>query len=156
MKSEISVMDKGKNGIQTQCSFTRDEETPQTTQIAPENRRRVQENFSSSTFADSSPKRPTKSYPLDPRLRRIRANSRERRRIQAINDAMEALRKVIPNTESRRKLTKLELLRLAQEYIRDLSEILCADRQNLGEQVINVDLPYPHYSDFFVDSFYTS
>ena len=156
MISEISVMDKDKNGIPTQCSFTRNEETPRATQITPEDRRHVQENFSSSTFADGSPKRLTKSYSLDPRLRRIRANSRERRRIQAINDAMEALRKVIPNTESKRKLTKLELLRLAQEYIRDLSEILCADRQKIGEQVINVDLSYPHYSGFFVDSFYTS
>jgi hypothetical protein len=71
-----------------------------------------------------SDKSPRKSSPLDVRLRRLRANDRERRRIQSINGAMEALRRVIPNTKDDRKVTKLQLLKLAQDYIRYLSGIL--------------------------------
>lgn len=72
----------------------------------------------------NSEKHSRKSSPLDVRLRRLRANDRERRRIQSINGAMEALRRVIPNTQNDRKVTKLQLLKLAQNYIRHLSEIL--------------------------------
>lgn len=64
------------------------------------------------------------SSPLDARVRRLRANDRERRRIQSINGAMEALRRVIPDTQNNRKVTKLQLLKLAQNYIKYLSEVL--------------------------------
>nr|BAJ13486.1 atonal-related protein 1 [Nematostella vectensis] len=58
------------------------------------------------------------------RLRRLRANDRERRRIQSINVALEALRKAVPNTRSSGKLTKLDTLLLARDYIKHLNEIL--------------------------------
>lgn len=70
------------------------------------------------------------SSPLDARLRRLRANDRERRRIQSINGAMEALRRVIPDTRNNRKVTKLQLLKLAQDYIRYLSEVLQTSTNN--------------------------
>jgi len=114
------------------------------------------EDFYQTGISERSPRKSTKSYPLDSRLRRIRANNRERRRIQAINDAMEALRKVIPNTNGKRKLTKLELLRLAQDYIRDLSEILCSNRPEYEEQIVNVNCNYQAYNSFFTESFYTN
>lgn len=70
------------------------------------------------------------STPLDARLRRLRANDRERRRIQSINGAMEALRRVIPDTQNNRKVTKLQLLKLAQDYIRYLSDVLQTNTNN--------------------------
>lgn len=115
-----------------------------------------QEQFYQHTISNSHQKKPAKSNPLEPRLRRIRANNRERRRIQAINDAMEALRKAIPNTNNKRKLTKLELLRLAQEYIRDLSEILCSNTPTLEDEVVNVSFSYPTYTSYFSESCYTN
>ncbi|KAJ7390604.1 regulation of intestinal epithelial structure maintenance [Desmophyllum pertusum] len=115
-----------------------------------------EEQFYHQRTSNSPAKKPAKSNPLEPRLRRIRANNRERRRIQAINDAMEALRKAIPNTNSKRKLTKLELLRLAQDYIRDLSEMLCSNRSTFEEQVANVNFSYPAYTSYFPEACYTN
>lgn len=66
---------------------------------------------------------------LDSRTRRLRANDRERRRIQSINGAMEALRKAIPDTREKRKITKLQILRLAQRYIQTLTETLRTESQ---------------------------
>ena len=59
--------------------------------------------------------------------KRLRANDRERRRIQSINVAMNALKKAIPITQSKQKITKLKLLNIAQDYIRALSEALRTD-----------------------------
>lgn len=150
--------------VQTQWHFTSGNET--SPQMVPANLEITRtsplascekEEFYQNRISDGSPRKSTKSYALDPRLRRIRANNRERRRIQAINDAMEALRKVIPNTDNKRKLTKLELLKLAQEYIRDLSEILCSNSPEFQEQVVSVNCTYPSYNGFFTQtSFYTN
>ena len=115
-----------------------------------------EEDFYQTGITDNSLRKARRSCSLDPRLRRIRANNRERRRIQAINDAMEALRKVIPNTNKKRKLTKLELLRLAQDYIRDLSEILCSNRQEYVEQFENGNCCYTGYNGFFGGPLYTN
>ena len=115
-----------------------------------------EEQFYQQTNSYSPQKKQSKSNPLEPRLRRIRANNRERRRIQAINDAMEALRKAIPNTSNKRKLTKLELLRLAQEYIRDLSEMLCSNSPTLEDDVVNVSFSYPTYTSYFSEACYTN
>lgn len=82
-----------------------------------------------------------KSSPLDVRLRRLRANDRERRRIQSINGAMEALRRVIPDTRNDRKVTKLQLLKLAQNYIRYLSGILTTN-SNMGSPTIHQETTY--------------
>jgi len=113
------------------------------------------EQFYQQGISNSPQKKSSKNNPLEPRLRRIRANNRERRRIQAINDAMEALRKAIPSTNNKRKLTKLELLRLAQDYIRDLSEMLCSDR-SLEEEVVNVSFSHAGYTSYFPDVCFTT
>lgn len=110
--------------------------------------------FYKTETTENSPRKSNRSYPLDPRLRRIRANNRERRRIQAINDAMEALRRVIPNTNNKRKLTKLELLRLAQDYIRDLSEILCSNTHGYVEHIDNYSCKITGYNNFLGSSFH--
>ena len=61
-------------------------------------------------------------------MKRLRANDRERRRVNLINSAMEMLRKVIPEVRERRKITKLELLRSANKYIWILQQSLLTGR----------------------------
>ncbi|KAG7275129.1 hypothetical protein CRUP_024695 [Coryphaenoides rupestris] len=58
------------------------------------------------------------------RLRRIEANTRERNRMHGLNNALDSLRKVVPCYSKTQKLSKIETLRLAKNYIWALSEIL--------------------------------
>ena len=52
------------------------------------------------------------------------ANTRERRRMKTINDAFEGLRARVPVARDDRKLSKVDTLRLAIAYIRQLSEMI--------------------------------
>ena len=54
------------------------------------------------------------------REKRILANRHERERVRKMNDAYEELRSTIPNYEETRVKTKLELLRIATNYIQSL------------------------------------
>lgn len=56
------------------------------------------------------------------RAKRILANRRERERVRKMNDAFEELRSAIPNYEETRVKTKLELLRIATNYIQSLKD----------------------------------
>ncbi|XP_067343141.1 neurogenic differentiation factor 6-A [Channa argus] len=58
------------------------------------------------------------------RLRRIEANARERNRMHSLNNALDSLRKVVPCYSKTQKLSKIETLRLAKNYICVLGEIL--------------------------------
>ncbi|XP_017562855.1 neurogenic differentiation factor 6-B [Pygocentrus nattereri] len=60
------------------------------------------------------------------RARRQEANARERTRMHGLNDALESLRRVVPCHSKTQKLSKIETLRLARNYIRALSETLRA------------------------------
>ncbi|VDN22474.1 unnamed protein product [Cylicostephanus goldi] len=57
-------------------------------------------------------------------IRRDKANARERRRMNNLNDALEHLRTILPVVPDEPKLTKIETLRVAQGYITYLSSIL--------------------------------
>lgn len=67
-------------------------------------------------------------------LRRLESNERERMRMHSLNDAFQALREVIPHVTMERKLSKIETLTLAKNYIMALTNVICEMR---GEQ-----LPY--------------
>ncbi|TKR64251.1 hypothetical protein L596_024819 [Steinernema carpocapsae] len=69
--------------------------------------------------------------------RRKRANSRERKRMQSLNDALETLRQSLPqgSKNDEQKMTKIETLKTALNYIHDLSEAL---QQNPGHPMPNV------------------
>ncbi|XP_066504626.1 neurogenin-1 [Hoplias malabaricus] len=54
--------------------------------------------------------------------RRLKANDRERNRMHALNGALDALRSVLPALPDDTKLTKIETLRFAHNYIWALSE----------------------------------
>ena len=75
--------------------------------------------------------RKSRAKPQDPeqkviikRTRRVRANDRERHRMHGLNDAMDELRKHIPNDGSAGKMTKIDTLRTACNYIRVLKMML--------------------------------
>ncbi|XP_051913786.1 neurogenin-1 [Hippocampus zosterae] len=61
--------------------------------------------------------------------RRLKANDRERNRMHNLNGALDRLRRVLPALPDESKLTKIETLRLAHNYIWALAETLrMADR----------------------------
>ena len=63
------------------------------------------------------------------KLRRQEANARERSRMHGLNAALESLRKVVPCYSKTQKLSKIETLRLAKNYIWALSETLSAGKR---------------------------
>ncbi|XP_013794539.2 neurogenin-1-like [Limulus polyphemus] len=58
------------------------------------------------------------------KTRRLKANDRERNRMHNLNHALDRLRRVLPTFPDDTKLTKIETLRLAHNYIWALSESL--------------------------------
>lgn len=56
--------------------------------------------------------------------RRLKANDRERNRMHMLNEALERLRCVLPTYPQDTKLTKIETLRFAHNYIWALSQTL--------------------------------
>ncbi|XP_052787037.1 protein dimmed-like isoform X2 [Mya arenaria] len=70
-------------------------------------------------------------------VRRIESNERERQRMHSLNDAFEGLRDVIPHINMDRKLSKIETLTLAKNYIKALTNVICELR---GEDVVFNDI----------------
>lgn len=58
------------------------------------------------------------------RIRRVKANDRERNRMHNLNEALDRLRKHLPASKDDSKMTKIETLKSAQEYIQALSRLL--------------------------------
>ncbi|VDM96158.1 unnamed protein product [Thelazia callipaeda] len=58
------------------------------------------------------------------RTRRQKANTRERNRMHGLNQALDKLRQRVPITTQHQKLSKIETLRLARNYIAALNHIL--------------------------------
>lgn len=58
-------------------------------------------------------------------VRRIESNERERQRMHSLNDAFQDLREVIPHINLERKLSKIETLTLAKNYIKALTNVIC-------------------------------
>ncbi|CAC5417496.1 NEUROG1 [Mytilus coruscus] len=78
---------------------------------------------------------------------RSKANDRERNRMHGLNDALENLRSILPVTPGENKLTKIETLRMAHNYIWMLSQTLeMADKNpqdyvsvTENEEVLSID-----------------
>ena len=58
-------------------------------------------------------------------LRRLESNERERMRMHSLNDAFQGLREVIPHVQLPRKISKIETLTLAKNYIKALTNVIC-------------------------------
>lgn len=69
-------------------------------------------------------KQMTKARVVKLRIRRVKANTRERNRMHGLNDALDELREHVPCYSKTQKLSKIETLRLARNYIFALAEIL--------------------------------
>ncbi|GFG31217.1 hypothetical protein Cfor_07629 [Coptotermes formosanus] len=74
--------------------------------------------------------------------RRNKANARERHRMHGLNAALDRLRSRIPlkyaRSSSQQKLSKIETLRLAHNYIFALSQILAEGRPMEGARLLHV------------------
>ncbi|XP_063749333.1 LOW QUALITY PROTEIN: class A basic helix-loop-helix protein 15 [Eleginops maclovinus] len=56
--------------------------------------------------------------------RRLESNERERQRMHKLNNAFQALREAIPHVNTEKKLSKIETLTLAKNYIKALTTIV--------------------------------
>uniref|UniRef100_UPI00398E75A4 neurogenin-3-like n=1 Tax=Pristiophorus japonicus TaxID=55135 RepID=UPI00398E75A4 len=76
--------------------------------------------------------------------RRTKANDRERNRMHNLNDALDALRGVLPTFPDDAKLTKIETLRFAHNYIWALTETLrMADQGRQDGEGRRYEVPSP-------------
>nr|XP_020471544.1 class A basic helix-loop-helix protein 15 [Monopterus albus] len=57
-------------------------------------------------------------------IRRLESNERERQRMHKLNNAFQALREAIPHVKTDKKLSKIETLTLAKNYIKALTTIV--------------------------------
>ena len=57
-------------------------------------------------------------------VRRLESNERERQRMHKLNNAFQALREAIPHVKMDKKLSKIETLTLAKNYIKALTTIV--------------------------------
>lgn len=57
-------------------------------------------------------------------IRRLESNERERQRMHKLNNAFQALREAIPHVKTDKKLSKIETLTLAKNYIKALTSII--------------------------------
>ncbi|KAI5103187.1 class A basic helix-loop-helix protein 15 [Silurus meridionalis] len=57
-------------------------------------------------------------------VRRLESNERERQRMHKLNNAFQALREAIPHVRMDKKLSKIETLTLAKNYIKALTTII--------------------------------
>ncbi|XP_062999380.1 class A basic helix-loop-helix protein 15 [Elgaria multicarinata webbii] len=85
-------------------------------------RRKEKRNKESPKAASRPAKLPWSSR--DRRLRRLESNERERQRMHKLNNAFQALREVIPHVRAENKLSKIETLTLAKNYIKSLTSTI--------------------------------
>ena len=91
------------------------------------------------------PRRRKTMNPRERNSRRLESNERERVRMHLLNDAFEELREVVPHIRLRRRLSKIETLALAKNYIKALTNVICEVRGEPAEypsvQSVPVDGP---------------
>ncbi|XP_061515058.1 protein dimmed [Anopheles gambiae] len=75
-------------------------------------------------------------------LRRLESNERERMRMHSLNDAFQSLREVIPHVKKERRLSKIETLTLAKNYITALTDVIIVMRgEGEAAAAANAGLP---------------
>lgn len=104
-----------------------------------------QDSTDSSSFSDDSSRKRSRSScssnkrkksalnAREKNIRRLESNERERMRMHSLNDAFQGLREVIPHVQKERKLSKIETLTLAKNYIMALTNVICGLR---GERTL--------------------
>lgn len=105
----------------------------------------------SSTFSLTSCRRKSIRSHLKAKLsacgnRRAKANDRERHRMHNLNSALDALRRVLPTFPDDAKLTKIETLRFAHNYIWALTETLRITEHVGHTPGLDINDEHPHAS----------
>ncbi|GAA6111148.1 neurogenin-3 [Tachysurus ichikawai] len=105
----------------------------------------------SNTFSITSCKIKSVKGPLKTKLsafgsRREKANDRERHRMHNLNSALDALRRVLPSFPDDAKLTKIETLRFAHNYIWALMETLRIPEHMGHTPGLDLNDEHPHGS----------
>lgn len=98
------------------------EPTQKREELVKWSRRKEKRNQESHKAGSRSPKISWTSK--DRRLRRLESNERERQRMHKLNTAFQALREVIPHVRAENKLSKIETLTLAKNYIKSLTSTI--------------------------------
>lgn len=80
-------------------------------------------------------------------IQRVKANKKERRRTQSINQAFGELRRHIPDVPSDTKLSKIKTLRLAISYISHLMSVLGNTQSSPGEATKKLKDPEAGHSN---------
>lgn len=123
------------NNSNSDSSIASDEGCQTTGPKNPKQQKKSSSSSSVTSTSSSGNRRKRNSLSARERnLRRLESNERERMRMHSLNDAFQALREVIPHVTMERKLSKIETLTLAKNYIMALTNVICDMR---GEQ-----LPY--------------
>ena len=97
-----------------------------------------QDNFSSKEPEALRCKRRTDSTGLHNILPRpqpaavARRNERERNRVKMVNMGFETLREHVPSGKKNKKMSKVDTLRAAVDYIKQLQEILTSESENVN------------------------
>ncbi|XP_043277240.1 neurogenic differentiation factor 1-like isoform X2 [Venturia canescens] len=125
MRSEMSSED----------SLSKDWDEPEEPQEKKRSKRRASKRISRHNLRSSKSSRVT--TPREKTLRRLESNERERMRMHSLNDAFQSLREVIPHVSKERRLSKIETLTLAKNYIVALTDVICAIRSEEQSDMTN-------------------
>ena len=98
--------------------------------------------YDSPPYVSVSPPQPGRIPRIPPlavlQQRRLAANARERKRANKINFAFNRLRKVLPGFQDR-EISKFEAIILAQDYIKQLVEILHNEEEKENSHTLQAD-----------------
>lgn len=122
--------------------------------ILPQPKELEKEEILLSHNARKKPKPPKETKPSSQSVSVARRNARERNRVKQVNNGFANLRQHIPNfiaaafesnsgRGGNKKLSKVETLRMAVEYIRSLEEILNMNVESSEIMDHLADMPYP-------------
>ena len=70
--------------------------------------------------------------------KRLESNERERMRMHQLNDAFQGLREICPHVKNGRKLSKIETLTLARNYILSLTEMIMHLESGKNDKISNL------------------
>uniref|UniRef100_T1GXU8 BHLH domain-containing protein n=1 Tax=Megaselia scalaris TaxID=36166 RepID=T1GXU8_MEGSC len=84
------------------------------------------QNYDCGAFSSDSHS-PNSQSPKSAKPGRLKVNARERDRTQSVNTAFTTLRTLIPTEPCDRKLSKIEILRLAKSYIEHLDAVVVTE-----------------------------
>ena len=104
------------------------------------------------TKTDTQPKKQTRKKrkghsARERNLRRLESNERERLRMHNLNAAFGDLRTVIPHVVAEQKLSKIETLNLAKNYIMALTNTICEMRGEEPAYVMGLEETSDQHSD---------